>query len=117
MSENTRELLNEYIDWCDKLKEELKEEVKQLKAGYDNLIIHYDSQLKAVIDKHNKLLEEKNQLETKNMKLRVALQKIKNLLKNKSWSCGEENHKECDLKPYCTEFCKLQILNICEEVE
>lgn len=113
MTENTRELLNKYIDWCD----ELKEENKKLKADYDNLIIHYDSQLKAVIDKHNELLEEKNQLATKNMKLRVALQKIKNLLKNKSWRCGEENHKECGLQTDCAEFCKLQILNICEEVE
>lgn len=94
-----------------------KKEIAELKKENKRIKTHYEQQLKTVFNFHNKLLEENKKQGAELMKYRKALREIKNLLKNKSWSCGKENHILCDLQTDCAEFCKLQILNICEEVE
>ncbi len=54
--------------------------------------------------------------QVKRRKLEEILTEIKEILSNKNWSCGENNHTNCDLKNECGEYARLIILQKCNEV-
>lgn len=140
MSENTRELLNEYIDWCDKLKEE----VKQLKAekedycfacdvaermrkvtyaatggrlSYANYTVEaieqaYHDQLCHDVEARTKeLQDELDQLKAENEKLKQALEQIKKVEKDMCILCREQYYNQ-----HCEECNTVLVLDIINKI-
>lgn len=123
-----------YCRFVDEL-DQLKTENKELKTEFDN----FEEQIKLQGNFIDSFLNATNNSEWLNKsiledeadaiiekvesdyvqlkKFKQALQEIKEILKTQNWSCGKENHKDCDLKNVCAEYCKVQILQKCEVVD